>query len=375
MKLSKIKKKLKKKLSKRFGPPPVVRDTWNDIFTTPERPLASRLVVGTTLRCAARCPHCILLQQNRSVFNHHTDMDTVLFEQLMKSPYICNLQSIVFSGGEALLNSKVFDWIDQAERRGIPEIELVTNGLPLKTPDIVDKLIMKESLNSFNISLDSTTAEGYCRAKGIKKTNFTLICEQIHRIANHFHNTKTKVSASFVTQELDAEDAHTIITFAQSLGLRNVQLTTYHDATGENHKTAEPNKYEYEKLMFAIDQITARTDYRANVTIQLPTVFAHKRFFCHSLANYLCVGPQGHIAPCCHMPWDAKYGDFGVATENPINHPAIVAMRKQFMQAAAASDLRRLPDQCQLCNKRTPKNILLFKAEKRQWHKKFRLNA
>jgi radical SAM protein with 4Fe4S-binding SPASM domain len=132
--------------------------------------------------------------------------------------------------------------------------------------------------------------------------------------------------------------------------------------------------YAIEKYQAVIDQVVAQTDYQIDIKIQLPPALARKRFFCHSLANYLCVSPNGTLAPCCHMPWDAKYGNFIGATENPINHPAIVNMRNQFMAAAASQDLRLLPEQCRHCNKRTPKNHLFFKANTQKWknHIKFK---
>ena len=368
MKISKIKKKFLKKIRPKSSTPRVVHDQWNEVFDTPQRPLAGRLVVGTTFRCAARCPHCYLLQQNHGVFSNQSDMDNAFFEQLLESPYTRNLKSIVFTGGEALLNAKVFDWMDYADRRGIPEIRIVSNGLPLQSPDIVDKLIGKECLGSINISIDSITREGYCRAKGIKQCNFQEICEQIQRIANHFEGTKTKVSGSFVLQKLAPDNARDIITFAQSIGLRKVQLTTFHNAQSEGHTSAQTS--DDAQLLSAIDGIVSHTDYQADVMIQLPSAFARHRFFCHSLAGYLCVGPHGHLAPCCHMPWDAKYGQFKASTQNPINHPAIAAMREQFIQAAVAGDLGLLPEQCRYCNKRTPGNVLMFKADTRQWQKK-----
>ena len=350
-----------------------MRDTWNDIFTTSERPLASRLVVGTTFRCAARCPHCYLLQQNRGVFNTQTDMAPVLFQQLLASPFTRDLKSIMFTGGEALLNPNIFDWMDQAEIRGIADIRLVSNGLSLQVDKIVNRLVDQKNLKRLNISIDATTEEGYCRTKGIKQANFGKICEQIGHIADRFRDTRTKLSGSFVTQRFTADNTHRIVNFAQSIGLPNVQLTAFHNTHEVDRKSAETHSIE--KYQAVIDQVVARTDYPINIMIQLPPELARKRFFCHSLAKYLCVSPNGTLAPCCHMPWDPKYGNFCGATDNPINHPAIVAMRNQFREAAASQDLRRLPEQCRHCNKRTPKNALLFNGDTRQWQKIYNANA
>jgi len=370
MKPSKFKKKILKKINKKIRPKPAKQDPWDMKFSGPERPLASRLAVETTYKCAARCPHCYLLQQNSGIFKNQTDMDSTLFQRLMDSPFTRSLKSIVFTGGEALLNPRVFDWMDQAEKRGISEIGLLSNGLSLQIDEIVSRVLEKKNISHFNISLDSTTEEGYCRSKGIKNSNFEKICEQISKIADRFHDTQTKIYGSFVRKRFNAEDTHRIVTFAQSIGLHNVKLTAFHKAKDVYLDQVESQGYE--KFQSVIDQITAKTDYQIDIIVQLPPAFARKRFFCHSLANYLCVSPDGTLSPCCHIPGDEKYGHFNGATENPINHSAIAIMRNQFMKAAASRDLRLLPEQCRLCNKRTPKNVLVFKTKTQKWQKIYR---
>ncbi len=330
------------------------------VFTQGEMPLPRHLLVAATFKCTAQCPHCYMLQQNRKVFREQTVMAENLFQQIMASPFTRIISRIAFGGGEALLHPSVFKWMDQAEQHGIPKITSITNGLSLQDDEIVENLLKQDNLNEFNISLDSITKEAYCRARGIKKCDFEKICKQIERITDRFRGTQTIISGSFVTTSLNAEETHRIITFGESLGLNNLTLHAYHEATG--NLNIQSQALQNKELMTISDQIMTRTDYQIDVTIKLPFGAAIQKFFCRSLADYLCIGANGFLAPCCHIPWDAKYGHFEQVEGNPINSPRIVALREKFVQAAAENNPELLPSSCRFCTKRT-KGKLSFVAK------------
>ena len=98
------------------------------VFTQGEMPLPRRLLIAATFRCAAKCPHCYLLQQNKNLFQEQTVMTENLFQGIMDSPFTRNIRSTAFGGGEALLHPALFKWMDQAEERGLPKIS--TNSPP-----------------------------------------------------------------------------------------------------------------------------------------------------------------------------------------------------------------------------------------------------
>jgi hypothetical protein len=112
-----------------------------------------------------------------------------------------------------------------------------------------------------------------------------------------------------------------------------------------------------------------RTDYQINVRIKLPFEAASQMFYCRSLAYYLCIGANGFLAPCCHIPWDLKYGHFEQVEDNPINRPATLALRKKFVRAAAENNPELLPAACRFCLKRN-KGKLLFKTKNKKWTRK-----
>jgi MoaA/NifB/PqqE/SkfB family radical SAM enzyme len=337
------------------------------VFDKGEMPLPRHLLVAATFKCAARCPHCYMLQQNKKVFHEQIVMEENLFQKIMASSFTQNIRRITFCGGEALLHPSVFKWIDQAKQRGIRKVTSITNGLSLQDDEIVANLLMQDNLNLFHISLDSVNREAYCRARGIKKCDFEKICKQIERIADRFRGTQTVITGSFVTTSLNAEETHEIITFCESLGLHGLTLHAYHDATGGPKMNSLA--HQYKEVMTISDQIMTQTDYQTNVRIKLPFGVAKQMLFCSSLASYLCIGANGFLAPCCHIPWDSKYGHFEKVEGNPINSPRIVALREKFVQAAAENNPELLPASCRFCAKRT-KGQLSFDAKTKKWHRK-----
>jgi MoaA/NifB/PqqE/SkfB family radical SAM enzyme len=337
------------------------------VFTQNEMPLPRDLLIAATFKCTARCPHCYMLQQNRKIFHEQTVMADNLFQQIMDSPYTKNINSIIFAGGEALLHPRLFEWLDHAHLRGFPKISTITNGLSLQNDASVHNLLKRDYLNNFNISLDATTQEAYCRARGIKKCDFEKICKQIKRITGRFNNTQTIISGSFVTLSLNAEETHRIIRFGESLGLQKLTLHAFHEPS--NSISMQSQTQQNKEVMRISDLIMTRTDYQIRVKINLPFGAATQMFFCPSLAYDLCIGANGFLAPCCHIPWDAKYGHFEQIEANPINSPSIVALRAKFVRATEENNPELLPASCRFCPKRT-KGRLLFDIKTKKWTRK-----
>jgi hypothetical protein len=257
--------------------------------------------------------------------------------------------------------------MDQADQRGFPKISTISNGLSLQNDEIVENLLKRDYLDGFNISLDAITQGAYCRAKGIKQCDFEKICQQINRIADRFRGTQTTIIGSFVTTCFNAAETHRIIRFGESLGLHKLILHAYHEATGS--LTMQSKAQQAKEVLAISEQIMNRTDYQINVRIKLPFGAASPMFYCRSLAHYLCIGANGFLAPCCHIPWDLKYGNFEQVEDNPINSPRTVALRKKFVRAAAKNNPELLPAACRFCSKRT-KGQLLFRAKNKKWKRK-----
>jgi radical SAM protein with 4Fe4S-binding SPASM domain len=352
------------KLNKRMRKKAAGKNKWSKVFSSDASTLPKRLLVATTFDCSASCPHCYMLQQNRNVFSNRAYMQDDLFFEIIDSPFVDAVDSIGFCGGEALLNDHIFDWLNMVSTRNIPEVSLASNGISLKDDKIVDKLLDQDVVTGLNISLDATTKEGFCKARGISNFDFAKMCFQISRITERFRDTPTKITGSFVVKHLTAGALTEIVHFSESLHLQKVRILAFHNATAK--KTKKYNSQMENDYFELENQIKRNCSFDTDVWIQRPFAYSKKRFYCPSLAKYLCIGANGDLAPCCHMPWDQQYGNFRNASENPINHPNIRALRKQFILANDKRDPDFLPKPCRSCNKRAP-DIMFYRSKKKKW--------
>jgi MoaA/NifB/PqqE/SkfB family radical SAM enzyme len=356
-----ILKKTWNSLQSVFGQKVIRAEKSRDVFSSSEMPAPRHLLVAVTFDCKAACPHCYLLQQNRRTFGEKIHMNEDLYRRILGSSHAKTATKITLTGGEPMLQPEFFKWVELADAAGIPHIASITNGWSLQDDEKVNKLIDVTKLSYFNISMDAHTQEGFCRAKGIKDCNFDLICRNVKRLTDRFRGTRTRISGSFVITTLNKDKVREIIQFGENLGFHKITLHALHLAQGRSHGSQEVTQNK------DCDAIIRKTDYTVDVTVKLPFPLCYGTYYCSSLATFLCVGANRILAPCCHVPWDNRYGEYSKDEVNPMNHPAIVEMRKAFMSAAEREDDTLLPAVCRACPKRS-RGHLYFDSKARRWN-------
>ena len=177
------------------------------------------------------------------------------------------------------------------------------------------------------------------------------------------HNKDVSVVLSFVIGDHNISRVPTMISLAERLGVDVCRFTTLHLISEEEqrykNKTLRNLPETYRDLM-------RRKDYNVDIHVSPPISAQYLGYYCESLASHLCVDPQQRLAPCCHIPWSDKVGNFGTQTGNPINTDAAVTMRSQFIRAEAARDESLLPESCRLCSRRLIGKFV-FSKDKRDW--------
>ena len=92
-------------------------------------------------------------------------MDKALFGRLMAQAAEHGLAAVTFGlGGEPLLHPRAADWVSRAERAGIMDIRLGTNGL-LLTADVARALV-DSRLTRLEVSVDAVRPETYRAVRG-----------------------------------------------------------------------------------------------------------------------------------------------------------------------------------------------------------------
>jgi MoaA/NifB/PqqE/SkfB family radical SAM enzyme len=133
------------------------RNSKNDYeFLEKDDPQLLHLLVVITNRCNMNCSYCY------TEANMHLDEKELSFRQWVEFFDVVNLngkfvsQNISFTGGEPTIYPNFAEVLQAVS--GKYKIEITSNGLEIKK-EILDALVKCESLNYFNISIDSKNPE------------------------------------------------------------------------------------------------------------------------------------------------------------------------------------------------------------------------
>lgn len=137
-------------------------------------PRASTATLQVTARCQADCEHC---SASRHKHKGKTELTTDQWKSVISQTEDCGVVNIVFTGGEPLLRSDIFELIEWV-RKDQANAMMFTNGL-LLTQDNVKKLV-DAGLFSLNVSIDSPDPEAHDRLRRVPRC-FERGIEGLHR--------------------------------------------------------------------------------------------------------------------------------------------------------------------------------------------------
>ncbi|MDE6768780.1 MAG: radical SAM protein, partial [Muribaculaceae bacterium] len=125
-----------------------------------------------TNKCNMRCPHCYMYAGHSLENELNRDEIITLLNDLTNS----GISSIVFSGGEPLLNHNFKDYVLHASKNGMA-VEVLSNG-SLWNDSLIDELA--PYLSSVQISIDGYDEESNSLIRG--KGNFTKALHTVDRL-------------------------------------------------------------------------------------------------------------------------------------------------------------------------------------------------
>jgi sulfatase maturation enzyme AslB (radical SAM superfamily) len=152
----------------------------------PPFPLSLDLAINTGCQLSClMCPH-----PSRPDANKNKLMDFSLYQNILAQAKEHHLPSITYGlGGEPLLNPSLVTWIKMAEKAGIMDIRLGTNGL-LLTPELTDKLL-DSGLCRLEISIDAIDKKTYSQIR--KGGDFDRLIQNI----NLFLEKRSRLGLTF----------------------------------------------------------------------------------------------------------------------------------------------------------------------------------
>lgn len=155
--------------------------------------------------CNMRCPHCYMFAGNKAENELTTEEISCAIKDLAKG----GINSIVFSGGEPLMNADFELFVKLACSLGM-EVQVLSNG-SLWTDELIDRL--SPYLASVQISIDGYDEESNSRIRG--KGNLSKALHTVETLLSK--GVKTSVAMVPEWSDKLAENAEKYVTFAKGL--------------------------------------------------------------------------------------------------------------------------------------------------------------
>jgi len=124
-----------------------------------------------TNRCNLKCKHCCA----SAVDNHSEDiLDKATVMKIINKLVACNVETIIFSGGEPLIRNDFMDILEETRRKFKGKIGLMTNGVLINKQNITQ---LVTNIDEFNISIDGCDEDSCSTIRG--KGVFNKVMETI----------------------------------------------------------------------------------------------------------------------------------------------------------------------------------------------------
>jgi len=165
-----------------------------------------------TNKCNSRCVNCSYWKnKDQHALNKKDVLDII--KNLNKN----GLDTVIFSGGEPLLENKIF-LICQEIRKNFPliKLRLITNGLLLNA--YADKI--SRYFDVVVVSLDTNNRETYKKIRGVD--GFNLIIKGIKRL--RYLNKKLEIRARCVIQKENYRSIKSLIDYVNRLGVDKISF-------------------------------------------------------------------------------------------------------------------------------------------------------
>lgn len=183
------------------------------------------LMLFVTARCNLRCLHCPYHspESPREPLGFQ-DMSMELFAEVLDR--FPKTRGIALTGGEPLLNPRVFEMAQVARERCIT-VHMPTNGTLLSSN--MDSLLAAP-LDLLNVSLYGTDAASFAQLTGAPKAVFHKVLEAVEELADRRsqHGYPRVLRASFVCTRQTMHQIVELVRLCEEVGFDRVRLRNLH---------------------------------------------------------------------------------------------------------------------------------------------------
>ncbi|GHT22736.1 hypothetical protein AGMMS4957_13330 [Bacteroidia bacterium] len=298
------------------------------------KPHLTALQIELTSRCNERCVHCYIPHENKL-----TDIEDVLFYDVLEQCKALGLLNLTFSGGEPMLHHHFIDYLRKAQEYDF-SINVLSN-LTLLNDDIV-KEMKANRLSSVQVSLYSMKPEVH-DAITMVKGSFQKTRDAILKLIDN----DIPLQISCPTMKQNKNDFVDVLNFANEHKVRAItdytMMARYDHTTGNLDNRLSLN--EVEEVINAI--VNNDVDYQSQLASEdfniLPPQNDGEDIVCGICVSSICMVANGAVYPCAGWQ-DCVLGNLKEQSLQQIweNSPKVQQLRsirkKEFPQCRQCDD-------------------------------------
>jgi len=235
-----------------------------------------------------------------------------LFTKLRNEVFPYAEKVFLSCGREPLLTNKLEDYLEKTHSAGVPQIELITNGM-LMTKKI-SKILIKNKVFKVTISLDSPDG---AVLPGLRPgSDLSMILNnvrQLHILKKQTRSVFPHIRFNLVLQKKNYQDLNRYLELGYRLGVKEFKFQHLIVFSSEMEKETlfhlqkDSNEYLQKAVQYAFDK---------GLKLEIPLLFADeaqndeenetksielKPVMCHAPWNSVIFEPDGRIISCCSL--------------------------------------------------------------------------
>ena len=298
--------------------------------------------IEPTTGCNFRCTMCQV--SDPSFVAKNLDIETFK-KVILNNKQLINIK--LQGMGEPLVNTRIYDMIDFANKYGI-SVEFVTNGSLLNENNL--NKLLNCTLSRISVSVDGSTKEVFEKIR--VKSNFDLVVNNISRFTKIFKSRgkKTEIRALALIQKANFHQLESITSLCKDLGFDSlnyqVQLTGWGKSEWEKTNLDQDINYNSD-LKLKFEEIIKKyesKDFRIEIVEENLLNFNKQ---CSYPYETPYISATGHVVPCC-MIADHKVVNMGSLKDNSFQE---IWNSKKYLEFRKNIKTNNLESFCKNCYK------------------------
>lgn len=306
-------------------------------------------VASISMVCNLRCPGCLYLLKDRSLFDKREFIQVDDFKSIIRK-YHKHIEILWLTGGEVFLHPDLAELLETAKSYKI-QIKTSTNGVLIKWNEG-----LLHYFDYINVSLDGYDSETFKQSRGGSEKEFSSIMDSLATL----REKDVRFSISFLLSKKNHNQVFKMIDFCKPFHPAKI---IFQNINPHGDETKKPLLKDSSEVLSIFNAIKQRNDYPFDIL--LPVIFdVESTDFittcCRQPWMYLCFDNVGNISYCCHLKHNPSIGN--ILNGYEFNSPLMKDFRMKMKNSIYPKD------DCLFCHRRfAGKEYGCYSAKEKRW--------